>query len=138
MEFKYIATEKKSGQRVTAFATATSVSALVMRLKEDGLVPLRVFEAKQSKANRYFRFAVKRVKLKEITVFTRQLAAMLSAGLLLTEALDAIAEDLENEYFAGVIEKIKQDIQGGSDLSGALVKFPKIFNVTYTSIVKSG
>ena len=80
----------------------------------------------------------RKVSGKELAVFTRQLAATLSAGLLLTEALETISDDLENKYFAEILADIRERIQAGSDFSSALERYPKIFPATYTSIVQSG
>ncbi len=139
MEFKYIATDKQ-GKRVMGVTRAESISALVMRLKNEGRVPVKIFKAQSAnkKSKSSFKFLTQRVKSKELVIFTRQLAAILSAGLLLSESLETIAEDMENDYFSKIIMDIKKDIMGGSDFSMALAKHPKIFSKTYTSIIRSG
>ncbi len=140
MEFRYIASDQKTGRQIIDVTTADDVSALVMRLKNEGLLPIKIREVKSSNE----KLKVKkiptrgRVKGKEVAIFTRQLATTLGAGLLLTEALDTIADDLENRYFRGIVTKISEDIQGGTNFSVALAKYPKLFPVTYTAIVKSG
>lgn len=140
MEFKYTASHKKTGEKISGVATASSMTDLVMRLKTDDLIPLKVLELDdaQSKMRSKFSGFGSKVSGKDLAIFTRQLAATLSAGLLLTEALETIAEDQENKKFGETIARIKTSIQGGQDFSGALERYPKIFPVTYTSIVKSG
>ncbi len=140
MQYKYIASQKTTGEKITGVITAPSIPDVVMQLKVDGLLPLKVFEAKKVKkeARRAFSFLSHRVKGKELAIFTRQIAATLSAGLLLTESLETIADDLENEYFRKIIRAIREDIISGSDFSSALSKYPKIFPVTYVAIVRSG
>jgi len=141
VEYKYTAEHQTTGKRVTNIAKADSVSDLVSQLRTDGLLPLTVNKvaaaSNQAKSLKIF-LTRRRVTGKELAVFTRQLGVTLASGLLLTEALDAIGEDLENEFFQDVISKIRASIQGGSDLSTALAKFPKVFPVTYTAIIKSG
>lgn len=140
MEFKYTASHKQTGERISGVATAVNMSDLVMRLKTDNLIPLKINSASetQTKTRRHFSGLRQPVSGKEMAIFTRQLAATLSAGLLLTEALETIAEDQENKYFGQVIKTIKTNIQSGSDFSSALERYPRIFPVTYTSIVRSG
>jgi len=139
MELKYIANDK-SGKRVTGVTRASSIASLVMRLKNDGLVPLKVaaVNLSQKNGNGFLNHFRHQVKSKELVIFTRQLAAILSAGLLLTEALETISDDLENPYFSKLIGDIKSDIIGGSDFSTALAKHPNIFSKTYIFIVRSG
>jgi type IV pilus assembly protein PilC len=138
MKFKYVAQDVK-GNRITETTTADTLGSLVNRLKKDGLLPIQVSEVKPSADIKKYIFPLRnRVKSKELVVFTRQLAATLTAGLLLTEALETIMDDMENEYFQSVIKNIISDIRGGHNFSAALVKYPKIFPFTYTSLIKSG
>ena len=141
MEYKYTAEDQSTGKRVTSIAKADSISSLVSELRGEGLLPLTVNKINpansQIKSLNAF-FTRRRVTGKELAMFTRQLGVTLASGLLLTEALDAIGEDLENPFFQDTIQKIRTSIQSGSDLSTALAKFPKVFPVTYTAIIKSG
>jgi type IV pilus assembly protein PilC len=75
---------------------------------------------------------------KELAVFTRQLAATINAGLLLSEALETIGEESENKYLMDVVSQVRRDIQSGQDFSGALARHPKVFPDEYVSIVRSG
>jgi len=140
MEFKYIANNKQTGARISGVATATNMADLVMQLKTENLIPLKINATGESttKTRQHFSGLRQPVSGKELAIFTRQLAATLSAGLLLTEALETISEDQENKYFGQIIKTIKTNIQSGSDFSSALERYPKIFPVTYTSIVRSG
>ena len=139
MKLKYIAHDPQ-GKRISDVAVADDVGSLVARLKTGGLLPVKVYEVQssQSEWKKMISKFKSSVKGKELAVFTRQLAATLSAGLLLTESLDTIMDDLENEYFREVIKKVVTDIRGGSSFSVALRKHPKVFPHTYTSIIKSG
>jgi type IV pilus assembly protein PilC len=83
-------------------------------------------------------FQRRRVKGKELMVFTRQLSSTLGAGLLLMESLDAIAEDMENHFFKNVILAVRADVESGASFTQSLAKYPKIFNKTFIAIVKSG
>lgn len=140
MEYRYVATNKINGNRISGLMNATSMTDLVVQLKSENLLPLKVTEIKPLavKAKSSLSFFNHAANSKEIAIFTRQLAATLSAGLLLTESLETIADDLENEKFRHVIRKVKGDIQSGVDFSAALAKYPDLFPMTYVSIIKSG
>jgi len=140
MNFQYIASDMRTGRRIKGDASASSVSSLVRRLKREDLLPLKVYENKQSQLRKKMKTSRSRklVSMKELAVFTRQLAATLSAGLLLTESLETIAADLENVQFSRIIRDIRANIQSGSDFSNALAKYPNVFPATYVALVKSG
>jgi len=138
MEFKYTAQDAK-GRRITARLNAESVAVLVSQLKNKGLLPLQVKEiaSEKKKEPKSYLFQQK-IKLKELSAFTRQLSSALNAGLLLTEALETIRSDLENRYFGGVLDSIIYRIRAGSSFSAALMKYPNIFSGSYVAIVKAG
>ncbi|MCA9401115.1 MAG: type II secretion system F family protein, partial [Candidatus Omnitrophica bacterium] len=144
MDYKYVATVKTTGERKNGVLAAESVADLVNKLKKQGMLPLRVYEAKKAAKEKITPkqktkvYLKKPIRSKELAIFTRQLAATLGAGLLLTEALDAIAEDMENVKFANIIRVIREEIQAGKEFSVALAQYPQVFPVTYTAIVKSG
>ncbi|MCK5179596.1 MAG: type II secretion system F family protein, partial [Candidatus Omnitrophica bacterium] len=139
MEYK-CTVKTPEGKKINRVMVAESPAQVVSRFKAEGLLPLKINKVKPTNGNgkRRSLFAGGRVRSKELAIFTRQLGVTLTAGLLLTEALEAIGEDLENTYFRGIISKIKFDVQCGTELSAALAKYPKIFSFTYRAIVKVG
>ena len=132
MEFKCL-TRDRLGKVSTNIVKGRDVATIVTNLKRDGYLALKVQEIKESKngGNSLFTLTNKRVKLKEIVVFTRQLAATLSAGLVLVEALEVVADEMENKYFQTIILGMRSDIQGGMDFSTALSRYPHIFSLGY-------
>lgn len=78
------------------------------------------------------------VRLKDVTSFTRQFAAMNSSAIPLVQSLDSIAEQTENPAMQQAVRKICMDVQSGVSLADALGKYPKIFNRLYCSMVKAG
>ncbi len=78
------------------------------------------------------------IKEKDIVIFTRQFATMIGAGLPLVQALDILAKQTENKFFAKNIGEIKGDVEGGSTFAEALKKHPKIFTDLYTNMVAAG
>ena len=139
LEYKYVAKDRL-GNVSTDVVRAKDIAAVVTHLKREGYLPLKVKEVKSAKKKfKALMFSASgRVKAKEVVVFTRQLAATLSAGLVLVESLDVVSDEMENKYFQTIIRNIKRDIQGGTDFSTALSKYPNIFTVGYVALVKAG
>ena len=138
MDYQYIATDSKTNKRITAVGSADSVDHLVKILHSEGLLPIKVTEVKSQLFLTHLFKSKETIKGKELCIFTRQLGATLSSGLILTEALEVMSEDLENYFFQGIIFKIRNDIVAGTSFSSALMKYPKIFPKSYCQVVKSG
>lgn len=82
--------------------------------------------------------AKKKVKGKELAVFTRQFSVMIDAGLPLVQCLDTLAAQQKNPFFKDVINQVRQSVEEGSTLYAAMEKHPKVFDELYTSMVKAG
>lgn len=80
----------------------------------------------------------KKVKLRDLSVFNRQLSVMFNAGLPVTQGLTILATQQKNQYFKDALVEIRKDVESGSNLSSALRKFPDIFSDLYTSMVQAG
>ena len=80
----------------------------------------------------------KRVKLKELAVFSRQLSVLIDAELPLIQSLNILSEQAKNKYFKTVIRNIRGDVEAGSTLNQALRKFPGVFDDLYCNLVASG
>jgi len=80
----------------------------------------------------------KKVKAKELAIFTRQFSVMIDAGLPLVSCLDILAEQQENAFFKEVLHQVRQNVEEGSTLSSALEKHPKVFDSLFTHMVEAG
>lgn len=78
------------------------------------------------------------VKIKDLVIFSRQFSVMISANLALVQALRISAEQTTNLALKSVISEIAYEVDGGSSLSGAMIKRPKIFTPFFTSVIRSG
>ncbi len=78
-----------------------------------------------------------RVKQAELILFTTQLSVMLDSGVVLSDALDAIAEQSEHGTFKMVIMDVAETVKNGDNFSRALSEYPKIFNRMFISMVKA-
>jgi type IV pilus assembly protein PilC len=80
----------------------------------------------------------KKVKAKELAVFTRQFSVMIDAGLPLVQCLDILAEQQQNAFFKDVLRQVRQNVEEGATLFNALQRHPKVFDALYTSMVEAG
>jgi type IV pilus assembly protein PilC len=78
------------------------------------------------------------VKRIDVSRFTRQFATMIGAGLPMVQCLDILATQMENKELAKIVQQVKDGVQGGSTLSEALARHPKIFDGLYTNMVEAG
>jgi type IV pilus assembly protein PilC len=78
------------------------------------------------------------VKLKEIILFSRQLAILLESGIDIVTSIDLYRSQASNKIFKKTLEEIISDLRGGNSFSGALTKFPKIFSTMYCRTIAAG
>jgi type IV pilus assembly protein PilC len=80
----------------------------------------------------------KKVKAKDLAIFTRQFSVMIDAGLPLVSCLDILAEQQKNVFFKEVLHQVRQNVEEGSTLASALEKHPKVFDSLFTHMVEAG
>ncbi len=80
----------------------------------------------------------RKVKLRELAIYSRQLSVLIDAELPLIQSLNILAEQTKNKYFKTVIQGIREDVEAGSTLNQAKRKFPNVFNDLYCNLVASG
>ena len=110
-------------------------AAIILRKK--GLIVISV-NAKNDVSAPIIGNFLNRVSFTELVICTRQLATMVSSGLVLSEAIDILVEQQSNKTFKAALEEVSSDIKGGLTLAQALSKFPRIFPHLYVNLVKSG
>lgn len=139
--FEYVAVDA-AGKKTRGTVDAENVRAARQRLRSQGLFPTAVEEASEQrkKASRdvvQF-FQSNRVGLKPLSVATRQIATLVSAGLPLVSALQALADQTESEIFKRLIVEVREQVEEGTSLAAALSKYPKAFPRLYVNMVASG
>ena len=130
----------KAGKLHDGEMQASSQSAVAKALRDRGFVPVRVEEKKSSTLQMEIKIPglSGRIKVKEVSIFSRQFATMINSGLSLLRSLTILAEQTPNRAFRDVILEVKADVEKGSSLSQALEQHPKVFPRLYSSMVKSG
>lgn len=134
--FNYTALDE-SDKRVNGSIEATTQKVAQDLLRERKLKPLHVSE-KKSGGFALPKVGGKKVKLRDMVIFTRQLATMINAGVPLVRSLATLQVQTENEHFKRVISAITKDVEGGTSFADALEKFPNIFSPIYINMVRAG
>ena len=80
----------------------------------------------------------KKVKAKDLSVFTRQFSVMIDAGLPLVQCLEILGQQQDNKYFQQILLQTRQDVEEGSTLAAAMARHPKVFDQLYTNMVEAG
>ncbi len=80
----------------------------------------------------------KKVKAKDLSIFTRQFSVMIDAGLPLVQCLDILAQQQDNKFFQQVLSQVRQDVEEGSTLAKAMSRHPKVFDQLYSNMVEAG
>jgi type IV pilus assembly protein PilC len=134
-KFKYKALTK-DGRKVNGNIEASSKESAIDTLHKQGFTPLVVKDG--AKKGEIAFLTSKKVKSKEIVVFTRQMSTMISAGVPLTKAMATLEEQTDSAYFKQVINNLSKDIEGGTTIGDAMAKYPNVFDEVYVNMVKAG
>jgi type IV pilus assembly protein PilC len=150
--YSYIAIDPR-GIETRGMLEVTDQTEAVRRIKEMGLFPTKVLEAREpgrsaaprrgrpvALTKRLGRFPVirPRVGSARLSVFTRQLATLVEAGMPLLRSLRTLEEQEENHALKRIVGDLGVSIEGGSCLAEAVAQHPKVFNRLYVNMVKAG
>ncbi|HKV34482.1 MAG TPA: type II secretion system F family protein [Pyrinomonadaceae bacterium] len=80
----------------------------------------------------------KKVKSKDLSIFTRQFSVMIDAGLPLVQCLEILAQQQDNKYFQQILLQVRQDVEEGSTLAAAMARHPRVFDQLYANMVEAG
>jgi type IV pilus assembly protein PilC len=79
-----------------------------------------------------------KVKPRDLSVFTRQFATMIDAGLPIVQCLSILSDQADNKALRKTVQAIRKDVEGGATLAEALRKHPKVFDDLYVNMVEAG
>lgn len=136
MEFIYQAKDV-GGTDHTGNIQSSDVHTAASILRKKGLIVISL-KTKGAPVNKFFGQFLNRVSFSDLVIMTRQLATMVSSGLVLSDAIDILEEQQANKTLKKALEEISQDIKGGLTLAQSLGKFPNIFPHLYVNLIKSG
>lgn len=121
------------GKIIRSIFEGETKQAVVSRLRERGLFVTGISEVRPE-----IILFQRRVKPQEIALFSRQFATMIGAGVPLVRCLTILAEQCENSRLQQVIQKLRSDVEAGSNLSRALSLHPAIFTPLFVQLVRAG
>ena len=125
----------RKGVKIKGEIPARNMALAKVTLRKQGIT---IKTIREKKKNILEAFSKKRVKTLDITIFTRQLATMMKAGVPLVQSFEIVAEGLDNPAMREVVLGIKAEVEGGNTFAGALRKYPQHFDKLFCSLVESG
>jgi type IV pilus assembly protein PilC len=143
----------KMGSEINGTIDAETVALAVAQVRDLGYFPTRVVETKaapgtavrtEEKTSGGLQMQIKipflsgRVSVKQLAIFTRQLATLIDAGLPLVRSLNTLGNQQKPGTLKDIITSIGEDVEGGNTFSEALAKFPKVFSKLYISMIRAG
>ena len=130
----------KSGAIHAGQMEGPSPSAVAGALREKGFIPLRVDAVKSRTLQKEIQIPgfKKKVKTKDIAIFSRQLSTMVNSGLTLIRALTILDEQTDSAVLKRVLGDVRTTVEQGSSLSAALEAHPTVFSNLYVSMVRAG
>lgn len=138
-KFSYIATNDQK-QTLTGTLDATDKPGAIATLSKQGLRPISLKEGgkKAGGIDLNNLFGSSKVKSDDLVMFTRQLSAMVSAGVPLLRALNSLEQHSESPALKKVLGNIIKEVEDGTPLADALEKFPETFSDVYVNMVRAG
>ncbi len=124
----------KRGVRLKGEKAGRNPNLIKAELRKQGIIPSRI----RKKPKPLFGGAGKRITPKDIAIFSRQLATMLTSGIPLVQSFSIIAAAAENPRLKKLINDIRTDVESGSTLAESLAKHPLYFDELYVNLVESG
>jgi type IV pilus assembly protein PilC len=133
--YRYSAKDK-TGKPLSGLLEANSQSEAVelLHAKELTVVSLEQLKKKTAKPH----LGHRKIKLDDLVIFSRQLATMVDAGIPLVQALQILAEQIENRSLQEVVTCVYQDIQAGMSFCAALGKHPAVFSEFFINMARAG
>lgn len=138
--FSYVAINNK-GEAVDGNIEQSDRSSAIEALTKQNLRPVSIKEMKpKAESSNLFKFNRRnKVKSDHLVMFTRQLSAMIGAGVPILRALTALRDRItESPALKTILTNIIKDVEGGSMLGNAMNKYPDVFNDVYVNMVRAG
>lgn len=138
LTFEY-AVRDRSGKLVKGTLEAENQGQVVQKLKTMGFAPVSITKANSGmKKEITLPTLGNPVKLKDLAVMARQFATMINSGLSLLRALTILSEQTENKPLREALASLRADVEGGTSLSSAMAKLPKIFPPLMINMCRAG
>lgn len=133
MKYKYKA-KNTTGETLSGEIEAHNDKEAIEIIESRQMIPIEI----QAILNSEKLSIHQKVSKKNVKFFTEQLSDLLASGVNLLQAIDLISQQVSNERMRLILDHIFNALRDGSSLSGALEKFPNVFDSFYINMVKSG
>ncbi|MBV2097182.1 MAG: type II secretion system F family protein, partial [Candidatus Thiodiazotropha sp. (ex Codakia orbicularis)] len=130
--YKWEGTDKK-GTRLSGESRGTDINMVKADLRRQGVTPLKVRKKPTNLV-----LTKQKITSADVTVFSRQLATMMAAGVPMVQAFDIVGRGHDNPSMQELILTIKADVEGGTALADALKKHPLHFEDLFVNLVRAG
>ncbi|MFW9593924.1 MAG: type II secretion system F family protein, partial [Macromonas sp.] len=120
----------RNGKTVRGETRAISENVVGITLRRQGITPLKIKKRRM--------LSGKKIRPKDIAIFTRQLATMMKAGVPLLQAFDIVGRGNPNPSVSRLLNEVRSDVETGTSLSTAFRKHPLYFNALYCNLVEAG
>lgn len=141
-QFKYTA-RNAAGKTLQGFMDADVERVVIDKLRGDRLIILNINEVKGSTKPEGSLFSRLNpfkggVTSKDLVIFSRQMATLVSAGVPIVQGLSILSDQIESPVFKKVMTAIRSDIESGVSIADAMKKHPRAFSELYVSMIKAG
>ncbi|MCX5831158.1 MAG: type II secretion system inner membrane protein GspF [Deltaproteobacteria bacterium] len=139
--YEYLALDN-GGSKIKGVVDAASAVAARQKLRDSSIYPVELNETeskgrgKSAPSGRSGLFG--KVRLKDISIMTRQLSTLLSAGLPLVPSLTTLVSQTTHPQLKKTLARIKEEVNEGNSLAAGMSLFPQIFSPFYINMVKAG
>jgi type IV pilus assembly protein PilC len=123
----------RKGSRIKGVSDGPSEGFIKLQLRKQGINPTRI-----RKKSALFGKRKKKITSQDVSIFSRQLATMMSAGVPLVQALEIVGRGHANPSMGEMVLGIKASIENGSTLAESLAKYPRYFDDLFVNLVDAG
>jgi type IV pilus assembly protein PilC len=120
----------RNGKQVRGETRAAGENQVMASLRRQGVSPTKIKKRRMRSG--------KKIKPKDIAIFTRQLATMMKAGVPLLQAFDIVGRGNANPSVSKLLNDVRTDVETGTSLSAAFRKYPLYFDSLYCNLVEAG
>ena len=124
----------RHGKRIKGEVAATNLALAKAELRRQGVIPAKL----KRKSASLFTQRKKKIVAKDIAIFSRQMATMMTAGVPLVQSFEIIGQGHANPSMQELVLAIKNDVEGGTSLANALRKHPLYFDDLFCNLVDAG
>src|SRR5262249_52508737 len=138
-QFKYTA-RNTTGKTVEGVIEAPILRLATDRLRSQRFTVISMNEVKGGEEGIFAKYNPfkKGVTSKDLVIFSRQLATLVSAGVPIVQGLNILTEQIQSPVFKQIISAIRTDIESGIAIADAMKKHPKAFSELYVSMIRAG